>query len=123
MLQRRQRESLSSSDGRERQMEFYLFFDYLSDIMKDPFLDICSFVEESQLDVLEKRALVTKDTFTTERVYKNWLPKNRGNEIFILEKDIQKIKGIWLSENNDPLYILMDTSKAVIHREFLRMEA
>lgn len=123
MLQRRQRESLSSSDRRERQMEFYLFFDYLSDIMKDPFLDICSFVEESQLDVLEKRALVTKDTFTTERVYKNWLPKNRGNEIFILEKDIQKIKGIWLSENNDPLYILMDTSKTVIHREFLRMEA
>ena len=86
MLQRRQREILSSSDGRERQMEFYLFFDYLSDIMKDPFLDICSFVEESQLDVLEKRALVTKDTFTTARVYKNWLPKNKGNEIFILEK-------------------------------------
>lgn len=123
MLQRRQREILSSSDGRERQMEFYLFFDYLSDIMKDPFLDICSFVEESQLDVLEKRALVTKDTFTTARVYKNWLPKNKGNEIFILEKDIQKIKGIWLSENNAPLYILMDTSKTVIHREFLRMEA
>ena len=85
MLQRRQRESLSSSDGRERQMEWYLFSDYLSKIMKDPFLNFFSFVEESQLDVLEKRALVTKETFTTTTVYKNWF-KKKENEIFILEK-------------------------------------
>lgn len=31
-------------------------------MMKDPFLDMCSVVEESELDILEKRALVTKNT-------------------------------------------------------------
>lgn len=90
VLQRRHRETLSSSDGRERQMECHLFFDYLFEIMKDPFLDICSFMEESQLDVLEKRALVTKDTFITARVYKKWLPKKQRKWDFHLRKGHSK---------------------------------
>lgn len=61
MLRRRQTESLSYSDGRERQMECYPLVDCLVEIMKDPFLDICSFLKDSKLDILVKRALVTKD--------------------------------------------------------------
>lgn len=54
-------------------MECYFLVGHLSKIMKDPFLDICSVVEESELNMLEKRALVTKDTNSTARVYENWL--------------------------------------------------
>lgn len=46
----------------KRQMECYLLAAYLSEIMKDPFLDICSVVEESRLNMLYQRALVSKDT-------------------------------------------------------------
>lgn len=35
---------------------------------------------------------------------------------------IQGIKGIWLSENNDPLYIPMYISMKIIHWEFLHLE-
>lgn len=63
-------------------MECYLLAAYIFEVMKDPFLDIssiveesdiCSIVEEFELDMLEKRALVTKDTNTTARVYENRL--------------------------------------------------
>lgn len=43
-------------------MEYYLIIYYLLlEIMKYPFLDICLFVEDSNIDMLIKRALVTKD--------------------------------------------------------------
>jgi len=64
-------------------MECYLFVGYLFQSNKDPFLDICSFVEESELDMLEKRALVTKDTNIMARVYENRLSKCGGNDVQI----------------------------------------
>lgn len=41
-------------------MEYYLIYYLLLEIMKYPFLDIL-FVEDSNIDMLIKRALVTKD--------------------------------------------------------------
>jgi len=111
--------------------------------MKDPFLDICSFFEDSKLNMLVKRALVTKVKNIIAREYENWLPKSRGNEIpidkcksnwrvFSLEKDLQDlqkikgiwlsdIKGIWLSDNNDPLYVIIFL-QSYINWEFFHLE-
>lgn len=65
-----------------KDIECYVFaYDNLDEMLKDPFLDICSFfngrdwdtvaniVGESALDMLEKRALVTKDTNMIAKVH------------------------------------------------------
>lgn len=112
----------------------YVFaFDNLPEICKDPFLDICFYfsgwdwdtvadiVGQSELDMLDKRALVTRDTNRTVRIHDIILTiglnKGKGTRYtftgasadqiqeFLEIKDLQGIKGLWFSRTKDPFYI------------------
>jgi hypothetical protein len=111
-------------------IESYLFaYKYLPEILKDPFLDICSFfkgwdwdtvadiVGEIELDMLESRALVTRGIYGVVVVHdvilSIGLQKAKGTRFsftngkqikeLLDKKEIPEIKGIWLSENNKDL--------------------
>jgi Leucine-rich repeat (LRR) protein len=117
-------------------IERYVFaYDGLPERCKDPFLDICVFFKgmnwdsvadilgESELDMLEKRALVSKDRSMTLSVHDvilkigskraeetrfNFTIANRFKFELFLEKDIPGIKGLWYDvyENlQNPSYI------------------
>lgn len=112
-------------------IEHYVFaYDSLPEMCKDPFLDICAFfkgwdwntvadiVGNSALDMLEKRALVTKATNMTLSVHDVILAignkKGYGSRFIItdanqmkelLDKDMHGIKGLWFKVNKDPLDI------------------
>lgn len=110
-------------------VEHYVFhYESLPEMCKDPFLDICAFfkgwdwntvsdiVGDSELDMLENRALVTKDTNMTLTLHDVILAignqKGRGSRFIItnekqweelLVKDMHGIKGLWFKENKDLL--------------------
>lgn len=111
-------------------LDGYLFtYERLPEIVKDPFLDICSFfngydwdevrniVGDSNIDVLEKRGLVNKDKNMKVTVHdvilKIGSQKSEGKRIIFKsadeienflqkkKKDLQGIKGISFNEIND----------------------
>lgn len=112
--------------------EYFFAYDSLPDECKDPFLDVCFFfkgwdwdtvadiVGEDQLDILEKRALVTKGIDSAASVHDVILTigyqKAEGTRFkftsssqfdeFPYQDEEKDIKGIWFGENKDPCTIL-----------------
>lgn len=112
-------------------IERYVFaYDYLPERCKDPFLDICvlfkglkwdsvaEVVGESELNILEKRALVSKDRYMHLKVHDvilkigtiraqetrfNFTDANESLFEELLKKDISGIKGLWFGGDGNPL--------------------
>lgn len=126
------------TDEEKQKLEDYGFaYDALPEDCKDPFLDICIFfkgmdwdivkdiVGENELGCLENRNLVHRDTNGVVRMHDAILDLGRQKakqtrlkstsayEIkkFLENKNIQNIKGLWLSENKDLLSISAEKLK------------
>eukprot|EP00253_Pinus_taeda_P035069 PITA_35069 len=116
-------------------MRLRFAYDALPEKSKDPFLNICSYFKrwdwdtgKNELEMLESRALVTKDSFTgvinvldvilelgfhVSKVKEVRLTFSTARELmaFLEEKKegAEGIKGIWLSGNKDVLQISATT--------------
>lgn len=118
-LWRRKTKHLLYGVVRERQMECYFISDHLFEIGKDPFLDICSFMEEFQLDMLEKRALVTKEINIIARYIKICFQKAKGTRF----TSTNASQNWWVSFKQGPFKRLKEFgwAKIMIHCKALQV--